>query len=269
VPAVPILFDSPHSGREYPADFGAAAKLADLRRAEDAYVDELITGAPGHGVTVLLADVPRCYIDVNRASDDVDPAMLLDPGPGWSPTVKSERGLGLIRALVVPGVSVYDRMLTATEVRTRIREVYEPYHEALHRLRTELLAMHGRLWHIDWHSMKSVGNDMTPDGAGAVRPDFVVSDLHGQSADPAVTATVVDLLRELGYSVAVNDPYAGGRIVRQMGEPAARVSSVQIEINRGLYLDELRVEKTAGFDGLARDLDDFTSRLAAASLESS
>lgn len=266
-PAAPLLFDSPHSGREYPADFGAAAALADLRRGEDAYVDELIAGASQHGVTVLLAEVPRCYIDLNRADDDVDPCMLEDAGSGWSPTVKSERGLGLIRELVVPGIPVYDRKLTRGEVRERIERVYHPWHRALRRLAAGIHAEHGFLWHIDWHSMKSVGNAMTPDGPGAARPDFVVGDLHGRSADPAVTGLAVGLLRDLGYTVSVNEPYAGGRIIRQIGDPPAGYHSLQIEVNRGLYLDEARVEKTGGFALLRRNLDAFTARLATASFE--
>jgi N-formylglutamate deformylase len=262
--SVPLLYDSPHSGREYPPDFGAAAPMADLRRAEDAHVDQLIDLAPGHGVTVLLALVPRCYIDLNRAEDDVDPAMLEDPGPDWSPTVKSERGLGLIRKLVMPGMPVYDRRLTTREVRERIERVYRPYHEALRRLADELLARHGRVWHVNWHSMKSVGNAMTPDGPDALRPDFVVGDLDGASADPAVTATVAGLLRDLGHTVALNEPYAGGRIVRNLGSPAAGVHSIQIEVNRKLYLDEPRATKSGRFLGLRADLDRFTRRLAQA-----
>jgi N-formylglutamate deformylase len=260
--AVPLLYDSPHSGREYPPDFGAAAPLEQLRRAEDAHVDGLIDAAPAHGVTVLLALVPRCYIDLNRAADDVDPEMLEDPGPDWSPTVKSERGLGLIRKLVMPGQPVYDRQLTRREVRDRIERVYLPYHDALRRLADGLLARHGRVWHVNWHSMKSVGNAMTPDGPDAVRPDFVVGDLNGTSADAAFTDTAAGLLRELRFTVAVNQPYAGGRIVRVLGDPAAGVHSIQIEINRRLYLDEPHAVKSDRFLGMRADLDRFTRRLA-------
>jgi len=258
----PVLYDSPHSGREYPGDFGSSLALADLRRGEDAWVDELISHAASLGVTVLLATRPRCYLDLNREVDDIDPGMLAGPLTGsLSPSEKSKRGLGLIRRLVVPGVPIYDRLLPVAEVRSRIETVYVPYHTMLRELRTRLLERHGRLWHINWHSMKSVGNAMTPDGEGAPRPDFVVGDLRGQSAGPGVTGAVVDILEGLGYRVAVNDPYAGGKIVREMGEPAARVHSVQVEINRRLYLDELRVEKTPGFDQLQKDLASFSASL--------
>jgi len=261
-PAAAILFDSPHSGRAYPSDFGAAAPIAQLRRAEDAYVDELIEGASRNGITILVATIPRSYIDVNRAPDDVDPGMLSDPGPGWAPTEKSDRGLGLIRELVVPGVRVYDRKLESAEVEQRIRRCYRPYHEALDRLAGEIRSAQGRLLHIDWHSMKSVGNAMTPDGAGAVRPDFVMGDMHGTSADESVTDAVAALLRDDGFDVAVNAPYAGGRIVKRIGDPAKGIHSIQIEINRGLYLDEVEVTKSPGFGPLRTALTRFAKRLA-------
>ena len=263
--SVPLLYDTPHSGRRYPSDFGASAPLAGLRRGEDAYVDELLAGCTDFGVTLQVALYPRCYLDLNRAPDDIDPGMLEGDWPGTlSPTEKSERGLGLIRRLVVPELPIYDRLLPVREVQSRITSVYHPYHDALARLRGELLQEHGKLWHINWHSMKSVGNAMTPDGAGARRPDFVVGDLRGRSAAGFVTEIVVSLLRDQGYGVSVNDPYAGGLILRDMGDPDEGVHSVQIEMNRALYLDEYSVEKTGGFGRLREDLMRFTRELAGA-----
>jgi N-formylglutamate deformylase len=261
-PEVPVLFDSPHSGRYYPDDFGASASLADLRRGEDAYVDELIRGATGVGITVLLANYPRCYIDVNRTVDDIDPELLAEPWPGeLAPTEKSRRGLGLIRRYVVPGVAVYDRRLSVAEIQGRIETVYRPYHEVLRATVEGLLARHDRVWHINWHSMKSVGNAMTPDGEGALRPDFVVGDLRGRSSGRQLTDMVVGLLRGMGYSVAVNEPYAGGTILAELGDPTRGIHSIQIEMNRGLYLDEPRVEKTEGFGTLARTISTLSEGL--------
>jgi N-formylglutamate deformylase len=264
-PEVPVLFDSPHSGRYYPDDFGASASLADLRRGEDAYVDELIRGATGVGITVLLANYPRCYIDVNRTVDDIDPELLAEPWPGeLAPTEKSRRGLGLIRRYVVPGVAVYDRRLSVAEIQGRIETVYRPYHEVLRATVEGLLARHDRVWHINWHSMKSVGNAMTPDGEGALRPDFVVGDLRGRSSGRQLTDMVVGLLRGMGYSVAVNEPYAGGTILAELGDPTRGIHSIQIEMNRGLYLDEALIERTAGFSALGHRLAELSGALAGA-----
>lgn len=263
--AAVLLYDSPHSGRYYPPDFAAGAPVAALRRGEDAYVDELLAPSVDAGAVLLTNNYPRCYIDVNRAETDIDPAQLAEPWPGpLHPTDKSRRGLGLIRRFVVPGVEAQAGPLTVRDLRARLDGVYAPYHRALAELVAELRESRGEVWHLDWHSMKSVGNAMTPDGPGAARADFVVSDVHGTSAAPDVTATVVAALRDLGHSVSVNDPYAGGTIVQRTGAPALGVHSIQVEINRALYLDEARVEKTDGFAALADRLTQLTRRLAEA-----
>jgi N-formylglutamate deformylase len=250
-----LLFDSPHSGRFYPRDFAVKCSMTELRRGEDAYVDELIAGAVGHGICTLMATYPRTYIDVNRAETDLDAELLTEPWPGpLAPTEKTRRGLGLIRRYVEPGVEINARRLTPAEVAARIERVHRPYHAALAALIAEIRAARGTVWHVNWHSMKSVGNAMTPDGPGARRPDFIVSDRDGASADPTVARLVADSLAGMGYRVAINDPYKGGTIVQRIGAPARGVHSIQIEINRSLYLDERTVAKTAGFEVLERDL---------------
>lgn len=256
--ALPLLFDSPHSGRHYPADWATALSLRDLRLGEDAFVDELIGGAPERGITLIAAQFPRCYIDVNREIDDIDPEMLDEPWPGPSPlrpTEKSRKGLGLIRRYVVPGKSIVDKALSIADVRSRIESIYVPYHRALAGQSDALLARFGFVWHIDWHSMKSRGNAMTPDGEGARRPDMVVGDLDGTSADPRLVELVVAHLRGLGYDVSVNDPYKGATIVRRYGDPSRCRSTIQIEVNRALYLDEPCVEPTPGFAKLKDSLE--------------
>ena len=265
VPSAPVVYDSPHSGRFYPPDFETKASRVELRRGEDAYVDELLDHAPSLGVAVLDATFPRCYIDLNRAETDIDAALLSEPWPtALAPTEKSARGLGLLRRFVGPGVEVNARLLSVSEVRDRIDRVYRPYHAALDRLIDETRVAQGRVWHVNWHSMKSVGNAMTPDGAVERRVDFVVSDVEGRSAAREVTDCVVSALRDLGYRVGVNDPYKGGEIVKRIGKPDAGVHSIQVEVNRALYLDESRVEKSVGFGPLGLDLERVTRRLVAA-----
>jgi N-formylglutamate deformylase len=250
-----LVFDSPHSGRLYPADFAVKCGRTELRRGEDAYVDELIAGAVRHGAGVLAAVYPRTYIDVNRAETDIDAGLLSAPWPGpLSPTEKTERGLGLIRRYVEPGVEVNARLLAPAEVQDRIDRVYRPYHAALAALLEEAGRVRRPVWHLNWHSMKSVGNAMTSDGPGRRRAEFVVSDRDGTTADPAVTALVADTLAGLGYTVALNDPYKGGTLVQRFGRPDRGVHSVQVEISRALYLEERTVTKTAGFAVLEADL---------------
>lgn len=264
--ALPILFDSPHSGRHYPSDWETNLSLAELRRGEDALVDELIGAAPDLGIALLAAQYPRCYIDVNREIDDIDPELLADPWPGpdpLRPTEKSGKGLGLIRRYVVPGKVIVEKPLSIAEVRSRIDRIYVPYHRELMAQSETLLVRFGFVWHIDWHSMKSRGNAMTPDGEGALRPDMVVGDLDGTSADPRLVELVVAHLRGLGYRVTVNDPYKGATIVRKYGQPSRGSSVIQIEMNRALYLDEAAVEPTPGFTKLKASLESLMAALAA------
>jgi N-formylglutamate deformylase len=258
-----LLYDSPHSGRHYPPEFAMGAPMREMRRGEDAYVDELLLPSVAEGAVLLAGNYPRCFIDVNRAVTDLDQAQLSEPWPGTlQPTEKSQRGLGLIRRLVIPGVNAQRGPLTVVEVKRRIEGVYVPYHQALDDLVAEMLRDRGSVVHVDWHSMKSVGNAMTPDGPGARRPDFVVSDGRGTTADPALTTAIAAALTDQGYRVAINDPYQGGTIVKRIGNPAGGVHSVQIEISRALYLDEVRVEKTEGFGGLAESLRRFTRTMS-------
>jgi N-formylglutamate amidohydrolase len=260
----PVFFDLPHSGRDYPADFGSALPLEILRRGEDAYVDDLLADAPGHGVTVLKALFPRCYIDPNRDEDDIDPDLIADAPPdAFRPSDKSLRGIGLIRRDVVPEHRIYDRRLSHAEVTRRIAGYHRPYHEALSKQLDLLSDMFDEVWHVDWHSMKSVGNANTPDGPGSRRPDFVIGDLHGRACSPALTEFVTQTLKGLGYSVSVNEPYAGGGIMRRYADPAAGTHCLQIEINRALYLNEMRVEPNGGFEGLRAGLGELCAGLAA------
>jgi N-formylglutamate deformylase len=253
---VPVVYDSPHSGRHYPSDFETSLSRTDLRRAEDAYVDQLLDGAPAYGIAVLDATYPRSYIDLNRAPTDIDPEMLSAAWPTpLAPSEKSARGLGLIRRYVVPGVEINCRKLSPADVQRRIDEIFIPYHDALDGLVEATLARFGMVWHINWHSMKSKGNAMTPDGDVTRRMDAIVSDADGQSASPEVTRFVAYTLRGLGMRVAVNEPYKGGTIIRRVGAPSRNVHSIQVELNRALYLDEQSVTKTTGFVALARVLE--------------
>jgi len=269
---LPLVFDSPHSGTTYPADFAPAAPWSQIRRAEDSYVDELFAAAPEHGAALLAAEFPRIYIDPNRSLDDLDAGLLDAPWPGpLAPSEKSARGLGLIWRLCPPGEQVlYDRRLGVAEVRRRIDACYRPYHRALRELLDGPHAAFGQVWHVNCHSMNSVSSGMHAAGAGVVRPDFVLGDRDGRTCAPELTALVRTWLEERGHSVAINDPYKGAELVRAYSDPGAARHSLQIEINRRLYMDERTLERGPGFEptralvsGLIAALGDFVrARLA-------
>lgn len=259
----PIVVDSPHSGMTWPADFAPAASREAIHTTWDAFVDELWGDAPLEGATLISATFPRAYVDVNRAADDIDPDLLAEPWPtALTPTDYTKRGMGLIRRNALPNVPMYDRRLSVAEVQRRITTFYRPYRDALAAAINAAQAQHGVVWHIDCHSMKSTGNAMNVDN-GAARPDMVVSDRHGTTSDPAQTAWVAEWFRARGLSVQVNVPYQGGDLVRSFGDPAQGRHSIQIEFNRALYLDEVRVERSAGFGALREHCRAFVRALAA------
>ena len=268
---VPVVLDSPHSGRIYPADFRHAMSPERVRRLEDAYVDELFGDAPKHGATLVRALFPRSYIDVNRAADDIDEALLDGPWPQEAnPGPKVRLGIGLVAKRDVYGF-VYDRMLTPAELQKRIDSYYWPYHRALQQTLEGASRREGVVWHLNCHSMRSVGVSKAPgrsSGAKAGRytsserrVDFCLGDRMGESCGSDFTALVADTLRDLGYSVAVNEPYSGVELVRRYADPKCNRHSLQIEINRALYLDERRAARHSGYDALKQDLSVLVQRL--------
>lgn len=260
---IALVIDSPHSGMTWPADFAPAAPRDAILTTWDAYVDELWDDAPAAGAVLLAATFPRAYIDVNRAEDDLDPALLCESWPRpLAPTAYSSRGMGLVRRLALPDVPMYDRALTVDEVEHRLASYYRPYRAALGSRLDALRHTFGEVWHLDCHSMKSRGNAMNVD-AGAARPDVVISDRHGTSADPAHTTWVAEWFRRRGHSAQINDPYTGGDLVATFGAPARGVHSIQIEINRALYLDEAAAARSPRFAEMRALCGAFTAAFAA------
>ena len=230
----PLVVDSPHSGCVYPADFAYACPLPLLRQTEDFAVDELVQGAVQAGATVIAAEFPRSYIDLNRAEDDLDPALLAEMWPEpLAPGERTLQGLGLVRRLCKSGVPVYRAPLANGEVQMRIEKFYRPYHEALEKIVAGRMSEFGECYLIDAHSMP--GGALRGEGR---RPDFVLGDRQGTAADPSFTRQVRDLLQEMGYSVALNEPYKGMEVVRRYGHPELGQHALQLEINRRLYMQE-------------------------------
>ncbi|HWB47620.1 MAG TPA: N-formylglutamate amidohydrolase [Stellaceae bacterium] len=251
VDAQPLVFDSPHSGSLYPEDFSFCCPLPILRRAEDAYVDELFGYAPALGATLIAAVFPRSYLDVNRAADDLDPGLLAGAWPYPSPLRPATR-VGLVRRYAQPGIPIYDRKLRPSDVLARIERYHTPYHRMLDETSDRLHAEFGAVWHINCHSMPSTGNRQL--GRKGEHGDFVLGDRDGTTCDGEFTDFVACTLRRMGYEVHVNDGYKGVEIVRRMGRPFERRHSLQIEIDRALYMDQRTLEKNGGFDPLKADL---------------
>jgi N-formylglutamate amidohydrolase len=267
---VPLVFDSPHSGRDYPDDFRAAVPVDSLRQAEDSYVDELYAAAPAHGATLLTALFPRTYIDPNRSLLDIDATLLDAPWPGPAvPGRKTQLGVGLIWRLLDSGDSIYSRKLTVDEVKQRIVRYHQPYQRAVKDALDAAHAHFGAVWHVNCHSMPALSGRISEEGPGKPRADFVVGDRDGTTCAPEFTALVASELRAMGYDVRLNDPYKGVELVRAFSDPSAQRHSVQLEVNRRLYMDERTREKSAGFERLRADLERLIAALAAYAAERS
>lgn len=253
-PAAPVVIDSPHSGADYPDDFGSVVPRDVLRRAEDMYVDELFDSAPNHGARILAALFPRSYIDPNRALEDLDPALLSDPWPGTTrPGDKVRQGYGLIWRLCPPDSRMYRDKLTSDAVRRRIDLYWKPYHCRLRKALDDVYDSFDAVWHLNCHSMPS--RFLAGSFSGGGQPDFVLGDRDGTTCEPAFTALVHDRLRDLGYRVRINDPYKGVEIVRAYSNPAGGRHSLQLEINRAIYMNEATFERLDSFNGLKANMD--------------
>ncbi len=262
VEGLPLVFDSPHSGTTFPDSFTCAATPWQLKSNVDAFVDELFGHVTGQGAGFLAALFPRTFIDPNRSEHEIDTSLLAGPWPNpVRETRKTRAGMGVVRRDIVAGVPMYEEPLPVEDVLWRLQTFHAPYHETLAGMLERAYARHGAVWHVNCHSMKSTGTAMNVD-EGSRRPDFVVSDFDGATAEPAFTAFVADCLRNKGYTVVINTPFRGAEIIHRYGDRDRDRHSVQIEVNRALYLDEANYEKSAGFESLWRDLKDMTDALA-------
>jgi N-formylglutamate deformylase len=266
--SAPLVLDSPHSGVNYPDDFRPACELAILRKAEDTHVEKLYDFAPALGVAWIEALFPRSYLDANRNVTELDVSLLEDTWPDpleTDPAVLSKvrLGKGLIWRFTDEGLDIYDRKLTAAEVRRRIDRCWRPYHEAVAQAIADAHARHGYSIHLNCHSMPAVAASHATEFPGLVHADFVIGDRDGSSASPALSRVVCELLRGFGYSVEYNHPYKGVELVRRYGDPAAQRHSIQVEVNRKLYMDEDTLQPHAGFDTLRAHLRELVRTLLA------
>ncbi|SCZ39259.1 N-formylglutamate amidohydrolase [Afifella marina] len=260
-PVSPFLFNSPHSGRFYPKSFLAQSQLdaIAIRRSEDFMIDMLFGGVVERGAPLLSAIYPRAYVDVNREPYELEAKMFREPLPGYanSRSIRAVGGLGTVPRIVSEGRTIYSGPIALAEALQRIERVYQPYHEAL---RQRLAAIHAQFGYavlVDCHSMPSSARNAAP----GIRPDFVIGDRFGASCAPELTDQAVEMLRRRGYCVTRNKPYAGGFITEHYGRPQAGLHVVQVEVNRGLYMDEEAIRLHDGFESVQALVEDLAEAL--------
>jgi len=258
----PIIFNSPHSGSVYPHDFVDASRidLAALRRSEDSFMDELIGGLSLRGFPTVRVNFPRSYVDVNREPYELDPRMFIGRLPSFANTrsMRVAGGLGTIPRVVGDGQEIYRERISVDDALARIEALYKPYHRALRRLINKAHQAFGAAVVVDCHSMPSIGVSRDEPR----RPDVVIGDRYGTSCAPLLPDMVEDTMRALGYSIGRNKPYAGGFITEHYGNPASGLHTVQVELNRSVYMDERRRERGPRFEQVAKDFAILADALA-------
>lgn len=253
-----VIFASPHSGSLYPDGFTAraAVPLNELRRNEDAFIDELFSAAAVFGAPLLSARFPRCFVDVNRAPDELPQAWLNEK---WlkdksftdnrtEPTVRANAGLGVVPTQLSEKMPIYKKPLSPRCVRARLVSLYHPYHDALQGLITESSLEFGHTLLIDCHSMPGFAP------MGSRRPDVILGDRFGVSCHPQTLAAIEAAFRARNYTVARNYPYAGGYVTSHYGKPMSGIETVQIEINRDLYLNPVTLKPKRSYERLEENL---------------
>lgn len=250
----PLVFNSAHSGRDYPQRFLDMTRLDHLsiRQSEDAFVDELFARAPHLGAPLIRAHFPRAYLDVNREPWELDPTMFVEPLSErfntTSPRVAA--GLGTLARVVAENKPIYRERLTLDDARMRIEGIYQPYHATLQRLLTEAHSAFGIAVLIDCHSMPRLSRS-----GDRLGPDIVLGDRYGTTCSPLLADVAEMIFAGAGLRVARNRPYAGGFCTRTYGRPQHGVHALQIEISRHLYMNEVTLEKNEGFAAMRHLID--------------
>lgn len=249
-----VVFASPHSGSDYPWTFLRKTVLDQhsIRSSEDAFVDELYSFAPKCGAPLLKAGAPRAFVDLNRASDELDPAIIEGVSPrGHNPRIAS--GLGVIPRVVAGGRAIYRGKLPLREAHRRIDMYWRPYHHILGKLMNQSSQVFGEAILIDCHSMPHEAMDLTARGVSR-RPEIVIGDRHGASAGPEIVDRIEEAFVAAGFVTVRNVPFAGAYICQSYGRPARGHHAIQIEIDRSLYMNEKMVRPNGNFDTVRRRL---------------
>ncbi len=223
----------------------------DLRRTEDAFIEQLFANAPAAGGHLVYANYARAYVDLNRDARELDPLMFHDGPPRTValPTPRVEAGLGCLPKVAAGGELIYARPMSKADGEYRLAHVHDAYHRFLRTTLDHFANEAGIAVLIDCHSMPS------RQPGRKTLPDIVLGDRFGSSCSSKLTGLVERTFRKLGYNVTRNAPYAGGYTTRCYGRPKRQIHALQIEINRGLYMNEAQVERTQGFKTVQIDLE--------------
>lgn len=264
---MPAVFNSPHSGQLMPQSLLRLTQLspAQLRQSEDSYVDLLFSGCLNNGAPLLRALASRSYLDLNREPFELDQRMFAECLPGYmnpgSPRVAA--GLGTLPRIVGDDIEIYRAKIPLSEAFDRIESFYKPYHRTLVDLLQKAEAAAGFVLLVDCHSMPTTARQTL----NAKRPDVVLGDRFGRSTSPEISNAIEAFFSSQGLRVVRNKPYAGGFITETYGAPQQHRHAVQLEISRGLYMDERTFAPLENFSKLQETLTLFSAHLNEITME--
>ena len=257
----PVIFSSPHSGRQYQQEFMAASrlKLRKLRSLEDCYVDDLFDHVARQGAPFIKANFPRAFLDLNREPFELDAKLISPTLPTYanSSSLRVKAGLGTIPRIVADGSAIYRAPIQLPDALKRVDQYHTPYHDKLAEMTTQARRKFGMALLLDCHSMPSNTNIHHNN----ITTDIVIGNRHTKSCDGEYLDIVAKLFKSLGFTVELNMPYAGGYITEHYGEPKNNIHALQIELNRGLYMDQITLKKTNNYNSLKEKLTQFTDQL--------
>lgn len=232
----PLMVTIPHSGEKIPPQTPWLNALPEeiVMCDVDRYVDFL------YEPTLHKLQIPfvktewhRYAADMNRVPEDIDSTSVIG---NKNPAGMHNRGFHWV-------ITTYKHQLMKEPMTQQahdelVKLIYEPFHNNIRDLYGKLhQAGYTKTFHIDAHSMPSVGTSEHRD-PGERRADIVVSDSKGKSCDPRFKDLVIAAYVSAGFKVGYNWPYFGGRVTEQYGDPSREMHTLQVEMNRELYMDE-------------------------------
>ena len=251
----PLILSIPHSGTFFPQSFLENVRFdkKNLRRNEDIFVDELVKGAIDYGLTAIKMEVTRTFIDLNRDRLELDPQMFFNYPQGREVLFDTHCrvGLGVVHRINYLRENIYAGLLDYHEVEERLKNVYDVYHNRLNQLIAKCIKKFGFCLVLDCHSMPNKICTIVDSRKGI---DICLGNLFNQSCPQEFCDLLATQFWNNNYSVEFNCPYSGAFITFNYCQPRKMMFTLQLEINRSLYADEITLEKGSEFYDVADDV---------------
>ncbi len=244
----PVVVEVPHAGLYMDATSMSFCKapVQSLARDADLFVDELVADAVDQGATLIVSGMSRYVVDLNRDPSETD-HLAVEGAAGEG------RPWGLLWRSTTGGDAALDGPVGASELERRLALVYWPYHRALEAIVHRKVRRFGLAVVLSMHSMPSDAQG-DPSTRRKRVADVVIGTRSRSTAAPLLVQEAERLVRARGWSVAHDEPYAGGATTQRYGRPGQGQHAIQIELARRLYMNERTCTRKAGEFEAVREL---------------